>query len=172
LIQRGFKINAVVCDGRPGLAIQLATIPVQLCQFHQVALVTRYLTRKPKSDAGKELRKISLQLKHSTKQDFQNQLNLWLVKHKDFYNEKQFSPERDKFIYTHKRLRSAYKSLTKNIDALFTFEIYRDSCIPKTTNALEGIFSDLKNKLRNHNGLTPARKQKFIDEFLGHWYRK
>jgi len=38
--------------------------------------------------------------------------------------------------------------------------------IPNTTNAIDGHFSDLKNKLGNHNGLSLARKKKFIDEFL------
>jgi hypothetical protein len=31
---------------------------------------------------------------------------------------------------------------------------------------IAGSFSDLKNKLRNHNGLTKERKIKFINEFL------
>jgi hypothetical protein len=30
--------------------------------------------------------------------------------------------------------------------------------IPNTTNAIDGHFADLKNKLRNHNGLSKARK--------------
>ena len=38
--------------------------------------------------------------------------------------------------------------------------------IPNTTNAIDGHFADLKNKLRNHNGLTKARKMKFINGFL------
>ena len=38
--------------------------------------------------------------------------------------------------------------------------------IPNTTNAIDGHFSDLKNKLRNHNGLSLTRKRKFIDEFV------
>jgi hypothetical protein len=38
--------------------------------------------------------------------------------------------------------------------------------IPNTTNAIDGHFADLKNKLRNHNGLSATRKKKFIDEFL------
>ncbi len=32
--------------------------------------------------------------------------------------------------------------------------------------AIDGHFADLKNKLRNHNGLSIARKKKFIDEFF------
>ena len=38
--------------------------------------------------------------------------------------------------------------------------------IPNTTNALDGQFAVLKNKLRNHNGLSKERKMKFIDDFF------
>jgi hypothetical protein len=38
--------------------------------------------------------------------------------------------------------------------------------ILNTTNAIDSHFLDLKNKLRNHYGLSIARKKKFIDEFL------
>ena len=41
-----------------------------------------------------------------------------------------------------------------------------DLKIPNTTNAIDGHFVNLKNKLRNHNELSMARKKKFIDEFL------
>lgn len=33
-------------------------------------------------------------------------------------------------------------------------------------NTLDGLFADLKNKLRNHNGLSTSRKKKLIDEFF------
>ncbi len=38
--------------------------------------------------------------------------------------------------------------------------------IPNTTDPIGGHFADLKNKLRNHNGLSIARKKKFIDAFF------
>jgi hypothetical protein len=38
--------------------------------------------------------------------------------------------------------------------------------ISNTTNAIDGQFSDLKSRLRNHNGLSLKRKMKFIDGFL------
>ena len=47
-----------------------------------------------------------------------------------------------------------------------TWDINRALNIPNTTNAIDGHFADLKNKLRNHNGLSIARKMKFIDEFF------
>ena len=38
--------------------------------------------------------------------------------------------------------------------------------ILNTTNAIDGHFADLKNKLRNDNRLSDLRKKKFIDEFF------
>ena len=49
---------------------------------------------------------------------------------------------------------------------LFTWYENYELNIPNTTNMIDGLFSDLKNKLRNHNGLTKERKIKFINEFL------
>jgi hypothetical protein len=63
-------------------------------------------------------------------------------------------------------LRSAYLSLKNNLSYLLVFEDYKELIIPNTTNALDGQFLDLKNKLRNHNGLSKARKMRFIDGFF------
>ena len=63
-------------------------------------------------------------------------------------------------------IRSAYRSLRNNLPHLFVFERWRELGIPNTTNALDGQFSDLKNKLRNHNGLSTTRKTKLIDEYF------
>ena len=53
----------------------LFDIPVQMCQFHQVQIVTRYLTRRPKPQASKELRSIVLKLKSLTEKAFKEELN-------------------------------------------------------------------------------------------------
>ena len=49
---------------------------------------------------------------------------------------------------------------------MFTWYDFIELKIPNTTNLIDGHFADLKNKLRNHNGLSIAHKHKFIDEFL------
>ena len=100
------------------------------------------------------------------KESFEGILELWYCKWKSFLNERTINPETGKSHYTHKRLRSAYRSLKTNLKWLFTWYDYYDLKIPNTTNAIDGHFSDLKNKLRNHNGLSIRRKMKFIDEFL------
>ncbi len=52
---KGIAIQSIVCDGRRGLPQTFPDIPVQLCHFHQVQTIHRYLTRNPKTEAGKEL---------------------------------------------------------------------------------------------------------------------
>ena len=74
--------------------------------------------------------------------------------------------EKGKKRFVHKRLRSAYRSLKTNLPWLFTWYDNMHLKIPNTTNAIDGHFADLKNKLRNYNGLSIARKKRFINEFL------
>jgi len=42
----------------------------------------------------------------------------------------------------------------ENMQKIVKFEDYKELMIPNTTNALDGQFADLKNKLLNHNGLS------------------
>jgi len=166
IIRRGISVQGIVCDGRRGLFDLFGDIPVQMCQFHQIQIVQRYLTRKPKSQAAIELKKLTLQLTKLTKTKFIIDLNNWHLHWSDYLNERSQSASTGKTYYTHKRLRSAYLSLKRKLPYLFIFEDYKEIMIPNTTNSLDGQFADLKNKLRNHNGLSRERKIKFIDGFF------
>ncbi len=56
IARRGMIIRAIICDGRKGLLQLFAGhIPIQMCNFHQIAIVRSYLTQKPKLQASKEL---------------------------------------------------------------------------------------------------------------------
>jgi hypothetical protein len=162
----GFTIVAIVCDGRKGLIQSFGNIPVQMCIFHQVAIIRRYITKNPKLQASKELKDIVGLLKHTDKESFEGALKDWFLKWEAFLNERTMNLETQKSHFTHKRLRSAYRSLNSNLKWLFTWYDYMELNIPNTTNAIDGHFADLKNKLRNHNGLSLRRKMKFIDGFL------
>lgn len=166
LKNKGFDIIAVVCDGRKGLIQSFTDIPVQMCQFHQSAIIRRYLTKKPKLKAAQELMEVMDLMKQTDKESFIGTLDLWHEKWQDFLNERTVNPQTNKSFYTHKRLRSAYRSLKNNLPWIFTWYDYFELDIPNTTNAIDGHFADLKNKLRNHNGLSLKRKRKFIDGFL------
>jgi 5S rRNA maturation endonuclease (ribonuclease M5) len=166
LKSQGFEVVGIVCDGRKGLIQSFNGIPVQMCQFHQSAIIRRYLTKKPKLSAAKELISIVDLMKKTDKESFVGALDLWFIKWKDFLNERTLNSITNKSFYTHKRLRSAYRSIFNNLFCLFTWYDFIELDIPNTTNAIDGHFADLKNKLRNHNGLSQKRKMKFIDEFL------
>ena len=166
LKSKGFNVLAIVCDGRRGLLQSFGQTPVQMCQFHQVAIIRRYITKKPKLAASIELKELVAMMKMTDKESFEGGLNDWYLKWEKFLNERTRNPITGKSQYTHKRLRSAYRSLKTNLKWLFTWYDYIELQIPNTTNAIDGHFSDLKTKLRNHNGLSKERKCKFIDEFL------
>jgi len=166
LKSKGFEVVAIVCDGRRGLLQSFGKTPVQMCQFHQVAIIRRYITKNPKLPASIELKEFVAMMKMTDRASFEGGLELWFNKWKSFLNERTSNPETGKSYYTHKRLRSAYRSLKTNFPWLFTWYDYYELNIPNTTNAIDGHFSDLKNKLRNHNGLSRTRKIKFINEFL------
>lgn len=162
----GFTIEAIVCDGRRGLINLFPDTPVQMCQFHQVSIVRRYITKSPKIPAAIDLKEIVDCMKRTDKESFVAMLQLWYMEWETFLNERTLNEITGRSHYTHKRLRSAYRSIKTNLPWLFTWYEYMHLKIPNTTNAIDGHFSDLKNKLRNHNGLSRARKMKFIDEFL------
>lgn len=166
LISRGFTINAIACDGRKGLLNLFPDIPTQMCQFHQAAIIRRYLTKEPKTDAAKELKVHVKLLTQTDKESFVGGLNDWHSKWETFLKERSINPKTNKTQYTHRRLRSAYNSLKNNLPWLFTWYDFIELKIPNTTNGIDGHFADLKNKLRNHNGLSIKHKQNFIDEFL------
>ncbi len=165
ITRRGIKIQSIICDGRKGLLQLFGDIPIQMCNFHQVAIIRRYLTKKPKMQASKELWEQTLLLTKTDKESFEGGLSDWYIKWSNFLNERKLDPN-GKNRYVHTKLRSAYRSLKTNLPSLFTWYDNMELKIPNTTNAIDGHFADLKNKLRNHNGLSIVRKKKFIDEFL------
>ncbi|MDR2148586.1 MAG: transposase [Tannerella sp.] len=166
LQKRGFTVVAMVCDGRKGPVQSFGDIPVQLCQFHRTAIIRRYLMGKPKLQAGRELLEVVELLSKTDKESFAGALGLWFEKWEEFLNERSVYPLTRKTFYTHKKLRSACRSLKNNLPWLFTWYGYFELNIPDTTNAVDGHFADLKNRLRNHTGLSEQRKMKFIDRFM------
>lgn len=163
---KGIEIQSIVCDGRKGIPQTFPDIPVQLCHFHQVQTVRRYLTRNPKTEAGKELWQLALTLKNSRRADFESSLKAWFERHQDFFNERTKNPETGQTRYTHPRLRSAYFSLKRNLNSLFVFEQYPELDIPNTTNLLDGTFSDMKRLLRCHQGMGKDSKIRFIKDYF------
>jgi len=166
LESKGFAIKAVVLDGRSGIRDAFRGIPAQMCQFHQVAIIRRYLTSRPKLEAAQELMIIARQLTKSNEKYFFDLLTAWHEKWQEFLKEKTINPFTNRWFYTHKRLRAAFRSLKNNLPYLFTYQKYPELHLPNTTNSLDGYISALKNFLNVHRGQGRSSRNKIICQIL------
>lgn len=164
----GFVITAVVCDGKRWLAEQITAkgIPVQLCQFHFAKTMTRYLTKKPKTKAGRALRSLALTAKRMNEAEFRTALTAWRAEYETFLREKTFMPGSARWQYTHRGMRAAYRTATNWLPYLFTYKCHPELNMPNTTNTLDGTFSHVKNKVNVHRGLNTLTRKKMTSLIL------
>ena len=172
LRSQGFKIYGAVIDGMRGLAQALYPIPVQMCQFHQILITRRYLTQEPELYASRELLNLVKSITQMDKESFIGAFNEWGEKYKDVLNERVHDKRLKRHTppYMRPRLRSAYLSLKRNMTLLWTFYDYPEAGLPNTNNGIEGLFSDIKGKLRVHRGISKDNRKKLLDEYIMRHY--
>jgi transposase-like protein len=145
----------------------LTETKIQRCLVHLQRQSLIWLTKRPKHQPAKDLRKLVLIISkittHNDKIDWLKQFRNWEKTHKPFYQQKSFNQNTDRYWYTHKLLRRTYMYIKSAIPNMFHF--LDDSAIPKTTNGIEGFFSHLKNHLDVHRGLSVEHRKNFIK-----WY--
>ncbi len=108
-------------------------------------------------------------LTRTNENNFTQKLQKWHKKYEEFLAEKTVSSTTAKLQYTHPKLRSAYRSLIKNLSYLFTHKIkkYKHLNIQNTTNSIEGgVFSHMKNMISLHRGITKSKKLTLVDFYL------
>lgn len=182
--------RVVVIDGGSGLASALAhawpDTRIQRCLVHVQRNVRTYLTLRPRTDAGKALRRISLALTRIGSRDeatgWIQALNRWHTEHGDMIKERTYphgphgirpsgTRTGQTWWYTHDRLRKAYRlmeRLTKH-GHLFTYlhPELDEHRIESTTNRIEGgVNTQLRALLRNHRGMPPAHAKRAIEWWL------
>ena len=123
------------------------------------------LTTNPRLPVAKELKSLAHQITRSSRLDFEKSLEKWEQKWKDFLQEKPYG-EDGKWHFTHRRTRSAFYSLKRNLNALFTFENFPVEQVPRTNNAIESLNSILKMRLRLHRGLSKEKQELLIGNIL------
>ena len=157
---QGFKIYGVVIDGMRGLAQALYPIPVQMCQFHQIMIVRRYLTQDPDIEASIELLSLIKEITRMDKESFIGAFEEWYERNEDTLNERVNDRRIKRRIppFMRPRLRSAYLSIKRNMQLLWTFYDHPETGLPNTNNALEGVFSDIKSKTIVHKGISRKNK--------------
>lgn len=167
LLELGYTILSVTIDGRKGLHKVFQDYPIQMCLFHQKRIIQRYITLRPRLQAGKDLRTILLRLTKTNEKNFTKRLDEWYKRYKDFIEEKTTNIETGQQFYTHYKVRAAYRSLRANLPYLFTYKNHKEISLPNTTNTLEGgTFSHIKTKINIHAGMDKSLKLKMVDELL------
>lgn len=169
LLDHGFHIWGIVCDGMRGLFEEFKRYPVQMCQYHMISIVRRYLTTKPDLEASRELLLLAVSLSKKGRREFTEELEAWHSRHLEVLNQRHTGSDgRSHFVRP--RLRSAYLSLKRHLKWLWTYEDYTDRLIPKTNAGIESLNSRLKTILRVHSGITSRRRRLLIDNFIASHY--
>jgi Transposase, Mutator family len=171
----GFSPPAVVvADGQKGMFHFVKKhwpgTAFQRCHFHMVLLVTHYLSRNPKEEAGQAIVKLVHELKTVKTCDDKKR---WLMFHTIWEKRylKVFQEKNASGGYAHRKLRSVRFVLRKALPNLF---IYLDfpGC-PNTTNLVEGWPNTaIAEGLRRHRGLHLSQKKTLVSTILSHLTRE
>lgn len=162
LLDLGYTFTSVTADGLPGLPAVFSGIPFQYCHFHAKKNITKYLTKHPKTDAGVALLDLMNSIHLHTHDTFVAALTSWRDRYQAFLQEKTYHPS-GTWSYTHARLKSALRSMSRMIPFLFTYQHERVVRVPRTTNTLEGHFRHIKVRVAVHCGLSVERKKKVVE---------
>ena len=170
--QMGVCIESVTCDGGANILKAVREVcpeaVIQRCTVHIAREVETWITRKPQSEAGKELLELVRLL---LKIDYQESGQLWLRAFIDWYwkyepyiNEKSIDDDTGRWWFTHKMLHRSVTHIKRAIPYLFTYTRYDN--VPKTSNSIESFFGHLKDNLRIHRGLSNEHMKDFVKWYL------
>jgi hypothetical protein len=144
-----YTINSITVDGRRGyinnIRKLLGNIPIQMCIFHQKAIVRRYITDRPRSEVGIKLKNIMNNLCKSNCSELHQEFidQFYALKDQYHYILQQKNSEGN---YKYSNIRSAFRSIDQNMIYLFTYSDHHYQNIPPTNNHLEGLFGHLKER--------------------------
>ena len=161
IVAAGYAIRGIIIDGRQELFSAFRDYPIQMCQFHMLQIVKRYLTQHPKMNAARELQSLCRGMIYQAKEDFEQDYREWKDRWKEFLNKRTIH-KNGKTYYLHRRIRTLVNSIDFYLPYLFTFQSPECVGMPNTNNKIEGTFTDLKKNLNSHSGLTKEHRQQFI----------
>lgn len=163
--ERGYEIKGLILDGKQSLFKIFAEYKLQMCQFHMRQIVTRYLTRNPRLKASRALNEVMKGLTTSTRIGFEEAFLDWKRIYSGTINRRTML-KNGKTKYTRQRLRTAVLSIEFFMPFLFTYLEPECEGMPNTNNKIEGTFTDLKNNLNAHSGLSEENRKRFICGFF------
>lgn len=152
------------------VASHFGSIPHQRCLAHIIRQAKRLLPKHSPFEATQKLRGIAKDLfLVDTIHDpsvWKASLLRWKKEYGFMLMEKTIAPPfiKRKWWYTHGNIRRAWRLLTHEQDPLFVF--LNNTLVPKTNNSLEGVNSNLKQKLGDHRGMSVFRQASFLSWYI------
>ena len=163
--KRGYTIAGIVIDGKRNLFSEFSSYKIQMCQYHMIQIMRRYLSRHPRLIAARELKAMVDNIANEDGAEFANKFRTWKANWKTMLDRRS-TLKSGKTQFTHKRLRSAMNSVNFYLPYLFTYQLPECDGMPNTNNKIEGTFTDLKKNLNNHSGISNETRKRFISGFF------
>lgn len=172
LIELGVQVESITCDGHKAILKAVnkacADIILQRCIVHIQRQCRIWLSSKPKTEPGKQLRSIISKvhlIENTLERDYWIvSFYRWHQEHKSYINQKTINPETGRYWYTHKMVRRSFVLIKKALPNMFYF--LDNNRIPKSTNGIESFFGHLKGHLNIHRGLSKQHRKGFIKWYL------
>lgn len=172
LLSLGVHVESVTCDGHPSIlkAVKHADnkIIIQRCIIHIQRMCRIWLTQRPQSQAGIELRHI-VSILHLV--ETKDQWACWIVDlvrwsehHQAYLQQKSYSSQSGRYWYTHKMVRRSFITIRRALPNMFHY--LDNPSIPKSTNGLESFFGHLKQNISLHRGLSKEHFKNYLKWYL------
>ena len=139
-----YSILSITIDGRRGyinnIRKLLGNIPIQMCLFHQKSIIRRYITDRPRSQCGKDLKELMHRLcKPESHQKFIDQFYQLKDQYRYFLNQRN-----ELGNYRNSALRSAFRSIDSNMLYLFTYSDFK-GLNPNPSLAKNSLMTVIRN---------------------------
>lgn len=166
--------DVLVADGQKGaqsfVKRHWPDTAFQRCHFHMVLLVTHYLSRNPKTEAGRDIVDLTHRLR---KVKTPAERDEWKMLHRIWEKEYEhvFQEKTEEGHWRSKKLRSVRQVMRRALPHLFTYLDF-PGC-PNTTNLVEGwVNTAIAEGLGRHRGLTLEQKKTLVSVILSHLRRE
>ena len=161
-----YQIDCFVVDWAKNIKKAIEKIfpnaKIQRCLTHIKRHIRNTISKKPKSNCWKELKRLINFKKFSNEKLFIKKFNAWEEKYANFLNERTINWIKSR--YTHKKLRSAKSHIKNAIPYMFYY--LKNENIKKSNNDLEWLNWVLDGHIFSHRWLRIDRLISFVSLWL------
>ena len=168
---KGYRFVGVITDGGTGVVKAKEEVfphtPHQICLVHTHRQATSALGQHPQDYRVKQLKKLADHLFLIESKEalswWQNELKTWVIRNHSFLMEYR-TDDTGRWWYVHKGARKAVRILSRAPATSFTF--LSSPLMPRDTNGIEGMFTNVSMKWLIHRGLKRNRWPNFLLWFI------